>query len=293
MLNRKRTKVLILLDKTHYFFYSKNILLKVLSNCAANVLLNFPFFRHIGTQQKKNVMIRDGPLAQNEVLCAARPFKNTVLAPNRWYYDTATAGLTWAFKTKRKHARFWEEGGCQRCNKALACFHGCIVMPPTFDWLHSYPLYSFAVTIRHSGCSCVAAKVIVFSWELPCPSQSAGLNVSPSLKLSFPLLFPFALIVTRWFYRAACCWKTKFRRSVSKEECFCAACKRLSLQVSTWNTKVFSYLICIHSHNEWASLSCFQVRRVQTRLLFALSSNTCMLLPPVQTLESSHELCPG
>lgn len=32
----------------------------------------------------------------------------------------------------------------------------------------------------------------------------------------FPLLFPFAPIVTRWFYRGACGWKTKLRRSVSK-----------------------------------------------------------------------------
>ena len=104
---------------------------------------------------------------------------------------------------------------------------------------------------------------------------------------------PFAPIVTQWFYRAACCWKTRLRRSVSKEECFCVACRRVSLQVSTWNTKVFSYLICIHSHNEWTCLSCFQVRRVQTRLLFALSSDTCMLLPPVRALEPSHRLCPG
>ncbi len=104
---------------------------------------------------------------------------------------------------------------------------------------------------------------------------------------------PFAPIVTQWFYRAACCWKTRLRRSVSKEECFCVACRRVSLQVSTWNTKVFSYLICIHSHNEWTCLSCFQVRRVQTRLLFGLSSDTCMLLPPVRALELSHRLCPG
>lgn len=108
-----------------------------------------------------------------------------------------------------------------------------------------------------------------------------------------PLLLPFAPIVTQWFYRAACCWKTRLRRSVSEEECFCVACRRVSLQVSTWNTKVFSYLICIHSHNEWACLSCFQVKRVQTRLLFALSSDMCMLLPPVQALELSHRLCPG
>lgn len=107
---------------------------------------------------------------------------------------------------------------------------------------------------------------------------------------SLPL---FAPIVTQWFYRAACCWKTRLRRSVSKEECFCVGCRRVSLQVSTWNTKVFSYLICIHSHNEWTCLSCFQVRRVQTRLLFALSSDTCMLLPPVRALEPSHRLCPG
>lgn len=67
---------------------------------------------------------------------------------------------------------------------------------------------------------------------------------------------------------------------------------RVSLQVSTRNTKVFSYLICIHSHNEWACLSCFQVRRVQTRLLFTLSLDTCMLLPLVRALESSNEFSP-
>lgn len=109
---------------------------------------------------------------------------------------------------------------------------------------------------------------------------------------TFPFL-PFAPVVTQWFYRTACFRKTRLRISVSKEECFCVARRRVSLHVSTCNTEVFSYLICIHSHNEWTCLSCFQVRRVQMRLLFAISSDTCMLLPPVQTLESSHRLCPG
>lgn len=59
------------------------------------------------------------------------------------------------------------------------------------------------------------------------------------------------------------------------------------------NTEVFSYLLCIHSHNEWSCLSCFQVSRVQTRLLFRLSSDMFLLLPPAQILESSHGLCPG
>lgn len=86
--------------------------------------------------------------------------------------------------------------------------------------------------------------------------------------------------------------KNKVKKISIKGGVFCVACRRVSLQVSTWNTKVFSYLICIHSHNEWTCLSCFQVRRVQTRLLFALSSDTCMLLPPVRALELSHKLCP-
>lgn len=125
-------------------------------------------------------------------------------------------------------------------------------------------------------------------------SFSSRLNVSPCrlAHLSVPPrpLSHFAPIVTQWFYRAACCWKTRFS---IKGGVFCVVSRRVSRQVSTWNTKVFSYLICMHSHNERTCLSCFQVRRVQTRLLFAPPSDTCTLLPPVQTLVASHRLCPG
>lgn len=166
----------------------------------------------------------------------------------------------------------------------------------TFDWQHSrlvlicmgLPYFTAAAplllwmsegfnencTIVHNGCF------------------SARLNVS--LSWNFPFLCPplcpycdMAVLPSSLFL------KNKVKKIGIKGGVFCVACWRVSPQVSTWNTKVFSYLICIHSHNEWTWLSCFQVRRVQTRLLFALSSDMCMLLPPVQALECNQGLCPG
>lgn len=58
------------------------------------------------------------------------------------------------------------------------------------------------------------------------------------------------------------------RRTVSKEQAQC--------RVSGLNVKVFPYQLCIHSHNELRSLSCFSVRRVQTRPLFSTSSDASM-----------------
>ncbi len=58
------------------------------------------------------------------------------------------------------------------------------------------------------------------------------------------------------------------RRTVSKEQAQC--------RVSGLNVKVFPYQVCIHSHNELRSLSCFSVRRVQTRPLFSTSSDASM-----------------
>jgi len=49
--------------------------------------------------------------------------------------------------------------------------------------------------------------------------------------------------------------------------------KRAQCMVSGLNVKVFPYQLCIHSHNELRSLSCFSVRRVQTRPLFSTSSD--------------------
>lgn len=47
--------------------------------------------------------------------------------------------------------------------------------------------------------------------------------------------------------------------------------------VSGLNVKVFPYLLRIHSHNGPSRLSCFSVRRVQTRPLFSTSSDASML----------------
>lgn len=122
-------------------------------------------------------------------------------------------------------------------------------------------------------------------------SFSARLNVSQWRNVSFHSLpCPYCDTVV---LQRSLLLKNKVKKISIKGGVFCVVCKRVSLQVSTWNTKVFSYLICIHSHNEWTCLSCFQVRRVQTRLLFPLSLDTWMLLPPVQALERSHKLCPG
>lgn len=155
-------------------------------------------------------------------------------------------------------------------------------------------LYSSAwfSCIQHRRCKCQGALMRTAPWSTM-ERFSASLNVS--LRWNFPFLSPpplcpycdTAVLPSSLFL------KNKVKKIGIKGGVFCAACRRVSPQVSTWNTKVFSYLICIHSHNEWAWLSCFQVRRVQTRLLFALSSDMCMLLPPVQALERSHRLCPG
>jgi len=71
--------------------------------------------------------------------------------------------------------------------------------------------------------------------------------------------------------------------------------KRAQCRVSGLNVKVFPYQLCIHSHNELRSLSCFSVRRVQTRPLFSTSSDASIFFffTPVlleQRLESSHHI---
>lgn len=75
-------------------------------------------------------------------------------------------------------------------------------------------------------------------------------------------------------------------RTVSKKQAQC--------RVSGLNVKVFPYQLCIHSHNELRSLSCFSVRRVQTRPLFSTSSDArIFFFTPVlleQRLESSHHI---
>lgn len=112
-------------------------------------------------------------------------------------------------------------------------------------------------------------------------SFSARLNVSLCWNFSFhsPPLCPYCDTVV---LQISLFLKNKVKRISIKGGVFCVARRRVSPQVSTWSTQVFSYLICIHSHNEWTCLSCFQVRGVQTRLLFTLSSDTCVLLPLVK-----------
>lgn len=122
-------------------------------------------------------------------------------------------------------------------------------------------------------------------------SFSDRLNVS--LRRNLPFLSSRLPLLWHGGFSGQLVSENKVKKIGIKAGVFCVACWRVSPQVSTWNTKVFSYLICIHSHNEWTCLSCFQVRRVQTRLLFPLSSDMCLLLPPVQALECSHGLCPG
>lgn len=68
--------------------------------------------------------------------------------------------------------------------------------------------------------------------------------------------------------------------------------ERAQRRVSGLNAEVLPYQVCIHSHNEPRSLSCFSVRRVQTRPLFSTSSDASLFFfTPVlleQRLESSH-----
>lgn len=230
----------------------------------------------IGTPQKKNVRFSDGPLAMSEfTLCSENHLKH-LSGPLTVVTGSEVLPGQYSLSNRPQRKESWRRRECR-----------------TFDWQPSRLVFICMVLL----CSAQAVQMSGGFNEncnvLHNGRFSARLNVS--LCRNFPFLSPpplcpycdTAVLPSSLFL------KNKVKKIGIKGGVFCVACRRVSPQVSTWNTKVFSYLICIHSHNEWAWLSCFQVRRVQTRLLFALSSDMCMLLPPVQALERSHRLCPG
>lgn len=67
-----------------------------------------------------------------------------------------------------------------------------------------------------------------------------------------PSLLPFAPIVTQWFYRAACFWKTRLRRSVSKETCLRGSQESLASGFHLKHKGVF--LPDLYSFTQWVDL---------------------------------------
>ncbi len=134
--------------------------------------------------------------------------------------------------------------------KSLICFNGVF-------WALVKASTPLAVHLSRSH----TLSIVFLSLFSPSPCPPIPLNLTCTVSLNYSL---------------------SARRTVLKEQAQC--------RVSGLNVKVFPYQVCIHSHNELRSLSCFSVRRVQTRPLFSTSSDATFFFPVLleQRLESSH-----
>ncbi len=117
--------------------------------------------------------------------------------------------------------------------KSLICFNGVF-------WALVKASTPLAVHLSRSH----TLSIVFLSLFSPSPCPPIPLNLTCTVSLNYSL---------------------SARRTVLKEQAQC--------RVSGLNVKVFPYQVCIHSHNELRSLSCFSVRRVQTRPLFSTSSD--------------------
>lgn len=96
---------------------------------------NLPFLWNIGTPQKKNVRVRDGPLAQSELpLCSKTRLKHLLCPSTVGIMTQWPQALTWAltsrhFQNNQRARNTAEEGECGpqelmtpwKCNKEFTC----------------------------------------------------------------------------------------------------------------------------------------------------------------------------